>query len=78
MKDYTPYTEEEYVELKSVSDIISSHIPNDKMNYIWNNHNKILNTHEPTPCSCGSASKHWIRAVNTIKQFIEEKEALNG
>ena len=78
MKDYKPYTEEEYVELKSIMDSITTHIPNDRMGWIWNNHNKILNTHENQPCSCGSASKHWIRAVSTIKQFIEEKEALNG
>jgi hypothetical protein len=75
MKDYKPYTEAEYVELKTTMDAISTHIPNDKMQYIWNNHNKILKTNEQTPCSCGSAAGHWIRAANTIRNFILQIES---
>ncbi len=76
MKDFTPYTEEEFKELKSVIDSITTHIPNDKMGYIWNNHNKILNTKEPTPCSCGSAAGLWNRATQTIREFVRSKESL--
>lgn len=71
---YLPYTEVEYIELKKIIDSISTHIPNDKMNWIWGNHNKILKTNEATPCSCGSASAHWIRAVNTIRDFVTKVE----
>lgn len=71
---YLPYTQAEYVELKATIDAIGHHIPNDKMQYIWNNHNKILKTNEQTPCSCGSASGHWIRAVGTIRDFVTKVE----
>jgi hypothetical protein len=72
---YLPYTEEEYVELKSTMDSITTHIPNDKMGWVWNNHNRILKTNEPQPCSCSSAANHWVRAAETIRNFILQVEA---
>jgi hypothetical protein len=75
MKDYKPYTEEEYAELKTIVDSIQQHIPNDKMGWIWGNHNKISKTNEPQPCSCGSAAGHWRRAVDTIRNFILQVES---
>jgi hypothetical protein len=74
MEKYLPYTESEYKEVKEVIDSISTHIPHDRMGWIWSNHNKILNTNEGQPCSCGSAANHWIRAVNTIKDFVSKVE----
>lgn len=71
---YLPYTEAEYMELKTTMDSITTHIPNDKMSWIWSNHNKILNTNEPQPCSCGSAASHWKRAAETIRNFITKVE----
>jgi hypothetical protein len=71
---FLPYTIEEYKELKEVVDAIQHYIPNDKMHYIWNNHNKILKTNEPTPCSCGSAAAHWKRAVETLRNFVTKIE----
>lgn len=75
MEKYLPYTEEEYNELKSVIKDISTHIPTDRMGWVWSNHNKILKINEPQPCSCGSASTHWIRAVSTIRDFISQIES---
>ena len=74
MKNYTPYTEAEYIELVEVIQSIHTHIPNDRMGWVWSNHNKILNTTEGQPCACGSAANHWIRAVNTIKDFVSKVE----
>jgi hypothetical protein len=71
---FHPYTSLEYAELKETMQSISTHIPNDKMGWIWNNHNKILKTTEPQPCSCGSASGHWVRAATTIREFIKKVE----
>ena len=71
---YLPYTEAEYKELKSVMENILTHIPNDRMGWVWQNHNKISNSNEAQPCSCGSASAHWIRATNTIRNFIIKVE----
>ena len=75
MKDYKPYTEAEYVEVKTTIDAINQHIPNDKMGWIWGNHNRILGTNEPQPCSCGSAAANWIRAVGTIRNFVSQIES---
>ena len=72
---YLPYTEDEYKELKTVMDTITSHIPNDRMDWIWNNHNRIMKINEPKPCSCGSAAAHWKRATETIRNFISNVES---
>jgi hypothetical protein len=72
---YLPYTEQEYMELKNIMSSITTHIPNDKMGWIWNNHNNILKTNEPQPCSCGSAANHWVRATETIRNFILKVES---
>jgi hypothetical protein len=77
MEKYLPYTEAEYVELKQVIQSISTYIPNDKMGWIWNNHNKISKTQEPQPCSCGSAAGHWKRATETIREFVKKVESTN-
>lgn len=71
---FLPYTIEEYKELKEVMDTITTHIPHDKMGWIWSNHNKINKTNESQPCSCGSASSHWVRATQTIRNFITNVE----
>ena len=70
MEKYLPYTEAEYKELKEIMNNITTHIPNDRMGWVWGNHNRILKTNEAQPCSCGSASNLWLRAANTIRDFI--------
>ena len=70
MEKYLPYTEAEYKELKEIMNTITTHIPNDRMGWVWGNHNRILKTNEGQPCSCGSASGQWIRATETIRNFI--------
>jgi hypothetical protein len=71
---YLPYTEAEFNELKSIMDTITTHIPSDRMGWIWGNHNRILKTNESQPCSCGSAAAHWVRAAETIRNFITKVE----
>ncbi len=76
---FHPYTKDEFVELRNVMVNITTHIPNDRMGWVWSNHNKISRTNEPQPCSCGSAAGHWKRAAETIRNFISTKESLlNG
>lgn len=77
MEKYLPYTESEYIELVEIIQSITTHIPNDKMGWIWNNHNKISKTQEPQPCSCGSAAPHWKRATETIRNFVKQVESNN-
>jgi hypothetical protein len=73
---FHPYTKDEFKHLKDVINNITTHIPNSTMGYIWSNHNKILNTNESQPCSCGSAAAHWNRAIQTIREFVRSKESL--
>jgi hypothetical protein len=76
---FQPYSKEEFIEMRNIMKDITTHIPNDRMGWVWSNHNKILKTNEPQPCSCGSAAANWIRAADTIRNFISQKEyQLNG
>lgn len=76
---YLPYTEDEYNELKLIMKDITTHIPTERMGWLWGNHNKILKTNEPQPCSCGSAAANWKRAAETVRNFISQTEAkING
>lgn len=65
------YTPEQYAELKSIAATITTHIPNDKMEWVWNNHNHINGTGEVRPCSCPSAAGNWKRAMETIRNYIQ-------
>lgn len=69
-----PYTETEYNELKSIAATITTHIPNDKVDWVWSNHNRINGNNETRPCTCGSAAGHWARAMETIRSFIKRIE----
>lgn len=75
MNPFAPYTQMEFNELKSVLAGITTHIPNDKMSWIWNNFKKVTNSNESQPCSCGSAAGHWKRAVETLREFVTKVEA---
>ena len=74
---YHPYTEAEYIELKTILESISTHIPNDKMGWVWNNYKMVAKTNEPQPCSCGSAAGHWRRAVEGLRDFVNKVESTN-
>lgn len=74
MNPYAPYTQMEFNELKTILESISTHIPNDKMGWVWSNYLKVTNTREPQPCSCGSAAGHWRRAVDGLRDFVKQVE----
>ena len=74
---YYPYTEVEFLELKEIVSKITTHRPNDRMGWVWENYRMISGDGAPQPCSCGSASGHWIKAVSVIKDFVNKVEA-NG
>jgi len=73
------YTNEEFKSLVETLDSIGNYLPDDKVGYIWSNYQKIANTTESQPCSCGSSAGLWIKAVNTIRTYIaENKDKYNG
>jgi hypothetical protein len=74
--EQTKFTAEEYQKLKETIEPIKDYLPENQLAYIWDNYRIISgNIEEPRPCSCGSAAAHWIKAVNTIKNYITEVEA---
>lgn len=79
MKQYTfSYTEEEYKELKEKMSGIGNFLPEHLLVYVWDNYRKISGSNENRPCSCGSAAKHWMKAVGVIRNYINEVENNNG
>jgi hypothetical protein len=62
----------EVLELEEKMRDITTFIPDNQMGYVWSAYQRILNTTEPQPCGCRSASGLWIKAVDTIKQFLKE------
>jgi len=70
---YAPLTEEHFKEVKSIVDSITSHMPEDKADIIWNTYNAIRNATERQPCTCGSSGRMWGEAIAAIRQFINSR-----
>jgi hypothetical protein len=71
--EQTKFTEEEYQKLKETVEGINNYLPDNLLPYIWDNYRIISgNIEEPRPCGCASAANHWIKAVDTIKNYIRE------
>lgn len=71
--EQTKFSVEEYQKLKETAEGINDYLPENLLPYIWDNYRIISgNIEEPRPCSCGSAAKHWMKAVDTIKNYIKE------
>ena len=66
------YTQEEFDKLKDTINSITTHIPSDKASYIWDNYLKIQGKREPRPCTCASSAKHWRKAVEVIRNYIND------
>jgi hypothetical protein len=74
---YHPFTEAEFNEMKTTLEGITSYLPDNLLSYVWNKYRIISgNVSENQPCSCASAGGLWVKAVNTIKDYIKEKETL--
>ena len=73
------YTNEEFKVMVDTLDSIGNYLPDDKVGYVWSNYQKIANTTENQPCSCGSSAGLWKKAVDTIRTYIKEnKDSYNG
>ena len=76
MKAYEthPLTFEEFEELDKTISSLGSHLPENLAPYIWDNFNRLRNEREPRPCMCGSAGAHWKRAVDYLRNWINERK----
>lgn len=64
-------SKEEFDQLRSVMDTITTHIPEHQTGYIWDMYNKIDGNHGARPCMCSSAAKYWKAAVDTLNNYIQ-------
>lgn len=70
------FTPEEYTNLKNVMSSITHHIPEQHMHLIWNSYQRIEKVNTMMPCSCPSAAKYWITAVNVINDYIKQQNLI--
>ncbi len=60
-------------ELKYIADNITTFIPKEMMDDVWNAYKQITNSKEPRPCSCKSSGQLWLKAINVIKEYVKGK-----
>jgi len=72
--NYEPLTEQEFVELKNRISNIKSFLPDGEMGYVWQTYNKVRNSEERQPCSCRSSAGKWKGAVDTLQNFVKERD----
>lgn len=72
---YAPLNLEEFQRLKAELATISTFLPEGQMRYIWEIVSRIRNQHAPQPCACKSSAKHWVSAINELREFVKKKES---
>ena len=70
---YSPLSETEFQELKAILEQIGAYLPDNQMNYIWGNFNKLRGENENQPCGCPSAGGHWRRAVEYLREWVKAR-----
>lgn len=63
-------TAEEFVKLGLELEKITTRIPDNMMPYIWDTYLKVSGTQENRPCGCQSAAGLWIKAIDTLRNFV--------
>ena len=74
------FTEEEYQFIVDTLKGITTHIPKDDnfLNWLWASYMKVTERNEPRPCSCASSGGHWVKAVDTLRAYINQNNEGNG
>jgi hypothetical protein len=70
---YHPLSAEGFDEIKIIVDKITSHMPEDKANIVWNSYNAIRGVNEKQPCTCGSSGRYWGEAIAALRLFIKDR-----
>lgn len=73
---YFPLNEVQFKELKEKMSSIAMHLPENMLNYVWNNYKLVTGSIENQPCSCASAAGLWIKAVNALKDYIKRMDSI--
>ena len=71
---YAPFNKEEFESLKQVVREVTTFIPKNHMNTVWEAYKSITKSNEPTPCSCKSSAKLWGNAFRVVKEFVDGRK----
>jgi hypothetical protein len=66
------FSETELETVKETMNSLGNYLPENKMHVIWTWYLQITGTNEPKPCNCQSAAGLWVKAVNTINEYIKQ------
>jgi len=73
--NYEPLTEAEFLKLEAELKEITTFLPEGKMMYIWESFLKVRGgKRSPQPCSCKSSAGQWSRAIDTLRNFVNERK----
>jgi hypothetical protein len=64
------FTEIEAVEIKQKIATLTR-VNDGNADWIWSLYNKVIGGNENRPCTCGSAAKHWEKAIKTINEHLK-------
>lgn len=64
--------DDEVKELREFLAGLGAYLPENKMSYVWSLYKKVANSNEPQPCSCQSAAKLWVKALDTVRNYVKE------
>jgi hypothetical protein len=71
---YGILTEGEFRELKEKLSSITTNLPNDLADFVWNTYTRIKATREPKPCMCKSSGGLWAGAVDYLRNYVTEND----
>ena len=72
---YKPFNMEEFQRLKTELSTISTFLPEGQMRYIWEMVSRLRGQFAPQPCACKSSAKHWVSAINELRDFVKQKDS---
>ena len=71
---YKPLSQEEYIDLREFITQLGSYLPDNKAGYVWALFNRLRNENEPQPCTCPSSGAHWKRAIDYLRNWVNERK----
>jgi hypothetical protein len=74
---YAPLSLEEFQNIKRDLAGITHTLPTHLAGIFWARCNAIRGTNTPQPCTCQSSARHWGSCVETLQNWVKEKDGQN-
>lgn len=68
---YTPFTEEEYKQIKEDLSGITHTLPTHLADIFWRRCNAVRGLNTPQPCTCQSSARHWGDCVTELQKYVK-------